>query len=93
MHAMHREFREEAGIIELEWEPTAILFHSKYVVHFFEAFDHAIDIAYQASDEPIVIINVEALSAHPIVSDLNFLIPIALDQTGLFKPVLLANVE
>lgn len=92
--AMCREFREEAGVDITSWSPVAILAGPDFEVHFFATFDDAISEVRTVEDEEIVVVDVtHALTLPHLIPNLRVIIPLALDNTGIVKPVLLADVR
>lgn len=91
--AMDREFTEEAGVAGISWQKVAVLTHTQWVVHFFSAYvEHEVfDSARTTTDEPIVRVNVADLPHRKMIPNLRVLIPLALDQTGIVKPVMLTD--
>ena len=89
LQAMHREFFEEAGVSGIDWKPLAALTGPNFHVAFYVAFDDVIDQAYTAEDEPILKIGVRHVlqPGSRIIENLRVLIPLALDTTGIVKPV------
>jgi 8-oxo-dGTP pyrophosphatase MutT (NUDIX family) len=90
LEAMIREMQEEAGLDVLDWQPVADLSGAGFIVHFFAAFNVDIDAAIALTDEPIFIHELAALPLN-LLPNLRLLIALALDGSGIAKPVLLAN--
>lgn len=91
LQAQVREFEEEAGIRLESWEPVADLRGEHFRVGFFAAFDRVIDDAYSVTDERVGIYPVADLFRLPLVPNLRVLVPLALDLTGIVKPVRLLD--
>jgi 8-oxo-dGTP diphosphatase len=88
LEAMNREFLEEASICDLDWQPTADLQGKTWTVHFFAAFSDLIWFAKNGTDESL---SVQSSSANDNLwlPNLRLLISIALDNSGISKPVFL----
>lgn len=97
LEAMRREFREEAGLDIADWTPTAILSGDNFEVHFFAAFSELYMDARTMETEEIVRAGVGwALNWHEcphLIPNLRVIIPLALDDTGIAKPVLLTDLR
>jgi 8-oxo-dGTP diphosphatase len=89
LDAMRREFNEEAGLTIDGWMADSILNGPDFVVHFFHAWaDRETFLRAQPmTDEPIVPVNLALLSEHKVVSNFPVLVSIALDRSGIAKPV------
>jgi 8-oxo-dGTP diphosphatase len=93
--AMAREFLEETGVLvpHSDWVEFAILATPHATIHFFKAFDD--DLAkvetFENKGERVHQIAVRNVSRLPHVPNLSFLIPLALDQSGVRLPVLLTD--
>ena len=85
--AMNREFAEEAGLSGLDWREDAVLRGAGFSVRFYSAFSAAIDDAAALTDEPVRVHPVSALADLPVLGNLRFLVPLALDTSGIVKPV------
>lgn len=92
--AMVREFWEETGIstIQNDWFMFCTLTGFKsglpdFTVYFFESFSDKYKDAYSKTDEKIKLVSVNALSRRDILPNLKIIIPLALDETGIIKPV------
>ena len=91
LDAMRREFREEAGIDGLTWEEFATLGGPDFKVHFFAAFGDQISTARQTTDECLIVARVTTIQTLAVIPNLRVLIPLALDESGIVKPVHLAD--
>jgi len=94
--AMVREFGEETGVVlpGEAWRPVAILSGPDFEVHFFAAFDDVIGAVRTVEDEEIVVTTTaEAMVDAALIPNLRVIIPIALDDTGIAKPVMLTDVR
>ena len=95
INAMEREFYEEAGLTVLNWRPVAVLTGKQFIVHFFSAWADVefFDSARAQTDEPLVRLNLSDMWKAPIIPNLRFLLPLALDTTGIAKPVMLEDLS
>jgi 8-oxo-dGTP diphosphatase len=93
LQAMNREFQEEAGISGLEWDHVSTLNGPDYQVHFFSTWASAkiYNEAKTQTDEPLVKSNVARLWQFETVPGLYIMIELALDDSGVVKPVILTN--
>lgn len=89
--AMRREFQEEAGLYVHDWDHVASLSGDGFVVHFFCASDANFDCATQMTDEALVPITVRMMDDFSLINNLRVLIPLALDRSGIKKPVMLTD--
>lgn len=85
--AMDREATEEAGLAGLDWQPVCILTGGTFRVFFFAAFDERAHEAQSLTDEPVEFFPVSALWGLPLVPNLRVIIPLALDRSGIRKPI------
>jgi 8-oxo-dGTP diphosphatase len=85
--AMDREMAEEAGLLGLPWEPLAVLRGANFCVHFFQAFSDRIWDAHPLTDEKVQVFLLHGLPGLPVIPNLRVLIPLALDRSGIVKPV------
>lgn len=87
--AMHREFREETGVDGVRWNETVILEGRDWKVTFFHAFGNPYACEQQEGEIewPMVMETSEALKSPQVIPNLKVIIPIALDNTGINKPV------
>jgi 8-oxo-dGTP diphosphatase len=94
LEAMHREFSEEARLEDLSWQAVAVLRGAEFEVHFFSAWcePYVFYAARAGTDEPLVTANPDDLCRLPVIPNLRFLVPLALDDTGIVKPVMLADI-
>lgn len=84
--AMEREFSEEVGCAGFVWQPVSVLFGKTFHVHFFMTFTDQIDVR-SMTDEQVEIIPLNQLHLHSFVSSLPLMIALALDESGIVKPV------
>jgi 8-oxo-dGTP diphosphatase len=95
LDAMVREFREEAGLslIPTCWSPVAVLTGDSFCVHFFSCWVYpgVFEDATAQTDETLVPVYVRDLHLFPIIPNLHVLIPLALDRSGIVKPVMLRD--
>lgn len=86
--AMRREFTEETGVDRYDWKQFATLTGKDFVVHFYSAFNDDVQKVKTMEDEGIEIWVVErALLNQDLIPNLRVMIPLALDDTGIVKPV------
>lgn len=90
---MRREFLEEGGIDIASWDPVAILRGATFEVHFFSAWTDRVTFgsARAMTDEQLEAIPVDNLGRDDIIPNLRVLIPLALDRSGIVKPVILQD--
>jgi len=86
--AMSREFKEEAGVLipPGDWQHMATLFNEHFECRFFRAFSDLALNAQTMKTENVSIVPVKNITNLPIVTNLHWLIPMALDE-GLHFPV------
>lgn len=86
--AMRREFQEEAGVDRYDWKQFATLTGKGFVVHFYSCFVPDFENVGTMTDEAIEIWYVPtALRSDDLIPNLRVMIPLALDDTGIVKPV------
>ena len=81
--AMVREFREETGVEIRAWEAFAVMLGQDWSVRCFRAFDTDALISIRSMEaERVVIADVERVRSRalPVIANLTWLIPLALDQ-------------
>lgn len=94
LQAMQREFREETGVDRAEWERVVILDGPGFEVHFFAAFDDECWDVETVEQEPIEVHFVEnAIRDKSLIPNLRVVMAIALDDTGIAKPVMLQDLR
>jgi 8-oxo-dGTP diphosphatase len=93
LDAMRREFAEEAGLRVLNWQLDTVLSGSGWqVLSYSSVVDPAVfDSARTQTDEVLVPVRVDELYRYPVVSNLRVLIPLALDRSGIAKPLVLTD--
>ncbi|MEG3175831.1 NUDIX domain-containing protein [Sphingomonas sp. RB3P16] len=90
--AMIREFAEEGGVVVTGWQPVAVLTGSDFIVHFFAAFSDVIDSVMSMEAEQIEIRKTNVHLRDPmLMANLGCLIPLALDRSGIVKPVIMTD--
>jgi 8-oxo-dGTP diphosphatase len=93
LQAMIRECWEETGIATeargLEWQHFATLIGVDYHVEIFALFSQVVFYALQRTDEALQILPHRDLPESRIMPNLPVLIALALDESGITKPVLL----
>lgn len=83
--AMVREYKEETGITSVyeDWERFACVRGSDFSVHFFAAFNDSLLGVTSLTDEVVGVFPAPPFdgvtAGYPIISNLNWLIPLALD--------------
>jgi 8-oxo-dGTP diphosphatase len=88
--AMVREFQEEAGVLIPEWQRLAKIERLDGTVHFFSAFSDDIDLIQTMTDELVNLHLVKEAVHYPnLMPYLRFLIPLALDDGDIEKPIYL----
>lgn len=87
--AMEREFGEEAGVTDIDWQPVADLHGPDWVCHFFAGFSVNIAFVRSQEAEQIAVYGVQHVlsGAYPLMSNLPVLLALALDRSGIVKPV------
>jgi 8-oxo-dGTP diphosphatase len=79
IQCMIREFREETGHIHVEWELFAKMQNSEFKVFCFVGFGD-VDALKTTTEEEVVVIHVEDVRKYNTISNVRWLIPIALDD-------------
>lgn len=89
LDAMRREFQEEAGLDIDTWKPAAILEGPDFVVHVFYAWAGTglFSSARAQTDEPLEALSTADIQCRDVMPNIRVLIPIALDESGISKPV------
>jgi 8-oxo-dGTP diphosphatase len=91
--AMIRECWEETGISTeargLEWQHVAPLTGENFLMPVYSLFSQVVFYAIQRTDEPLQILPHRALPESRIMPNIPVLISLALDESGITKPVLL----
>ena len=85
--AMVREFAEETGLQITTWELFATRTGPGFTVRCYVAFSRFLDTVKTTTDEDVEIWYVNDLQLAGMLPDLRVLILLALDQTGIAKPV------
>jgi len=86
--AMIREFKEEAGVGWVFWNELAILRGEDFIVHFFYTFTDEVYQVRTIEAERIEIFELPyAQHLSRLMPNLRTLIPLALDTSGISKPV------
>jgi 8-oxo-dGTP diphosphatase len=96
--AMEREFKEETGvhIPAIHWEPVAVLKGPDWVVYFQCAFDDKANECKTVTDEKIWIVtpaDIHQKRRWEVMPNLRVLIPLAMDMSGISKPVLILDAN
>lgn len=85
VEAMRREFKEEAGADIAEWREFALLKEKPGDVKFLVAHgDYALT---SMTDEPVAWYKIDDLKNAPIMPDLHWLIPLALDDNNRYVSI------
>lgn len=89
LECMDREASEEAGLPGLRWELVASLAAARagFHVHFFAAYDDRAHSALTMTDELVEFFPTSSLWGLPLVPNLRVIVPLALDQSGIRRPV------
>ena len=85
--AMVREFREETGvtILEDDWKDLGVLKNDEWQVFFYFAVSPQIpDKLESLTDEEVMAVHVKNLNNLPVIPNLRWLIPMALDPNHQF---------
>lgn len=87
--AQAREFAEETGvdIHPSKWVAFATLNGAGYLVRCFYAFDDAVRNILSITDEPVSLYRVADLPNLPAIPNLQYLIPLALDEEHIGVPL------
>lgn len=88
LEAMKREFQEETGADVDDWREFAFLNHSGNEVHFFVALSEEVTLR-SLTIEKVDWYNIDDVVTwqHPIINNLSWLIPLALDKDGVFVKI------
>ncbi len=88
--AMRREFNEETGLSVKDWVKFAQLKGPDFFVTFYSTnlTPEKFDAAKTTTDEQLVDVRVTDIWHLPVVPNLRVMIPLALDESGIQKPVL-----
>lgn len=92
--AMAREFAEETGVETApdDWSPVAVLGNETFRVHFFAAFDDRVFEVRTIEDEEVAVGYVAGFLGNPdLIPNLRVMIALALDNSGIAKPVALVD--
>ncbi len=92
LQAMIREAGEEAALV-VEWEHVAILKGDDFRIDFFTAFDDAVLGARSLTDEMVghVPVPLVASDMMQMLPNLPLMVSLALDRSGIAKPVFLQD--
>jgi len=82
LFAMIREFKEETGVEIKEWKEFCKLQSNSFEVYFFKAFGDISQVKTM-EEEQIEVINVSDLYSEDVISNLDWLIPMALDTDNI----------
>jgi 8-oxo-dGTP diphosphatase len=87
LEAIRREFLEETGVEIQSWEETCSLTGKDWEFHFFHTFNDDVFNVRMMTDEAILLTEIVELDHTEIIPNLRVIIPLALDETGIVKPV------
>ena len=91
--AMRREFLEETGVAISAWKPVVVLSSPRFEVHFFAAFsDHVYRVKTMEAEEIMCLPVERVLGQEQLIPGLRTQITIALDESGIAKPVMIDAV-
>lgn len=94
LEAMVREFHEETGVYNHHWERIAGLKHRDAMIWFFAAFSESVFNVETKTDEAVELLRVADLKLYGgTVKNLPFILALALDQSGIQKPLMLTDVS
>ena len=82
LHAMIREFKEEAGVEIKTWKEFCKLQSDNFEVYFFKAFGDVTQVKTM-EEEQIEVVNVSNLYNEDVLCNLDWLIPMALDKDNI----------
>lgn len=88
--AMIREFSEETGVTVFNdrWTCFSVLTGDGFEIDFFVAFsDEVYGVQTMEAEVVEVLVATTALASHTLIPNLKVMIPLALDQTGIARPV------
>jgi 8-oxo-dGTP diphosphatase len=82
IEAMRREFKEETGIYQNDWNSLIILYGQDWVVYFFYAVAQPQQFEYVQTmeEEEVFKIDINDLQNYDHISNLDFLIPMAINK-------------
>ena len=83
--AQKREFEEETGVLVISWNSYVIVKGEDYTVEFFWAISPMWHECKTTTDEQVEIIPLTELTDYPIIENLNWLIPLAVDKITNFS--------
>jgi ADP-ribose pyrophosphatase YjhB (NUDIX family) len=86
--AMRREFRAKVGVDVPIWSPLAVMNNANWMIDFYYAFSEDLPMVKPDTDESCRPYDVSwAVRSTETVAHLRWLIPLALDTSGVFKPI------
>jgi len=88
---MRRQCEEETNLSGLDWQHIATMVHGSSSITVFATFTQAVFHAIRKMDEVLQIFPHRNLPERRILPNLPVLIALALDESGITKPVLLHN--
>lgn len=84
--AMRREFKEETGLDVADWRVFCRLMGDKFSVHCFTAIGDTSKVRTMETEE-VVAVPLSVLDRTPVIPNLRWLIPLALDNDRVFATV------
>lgn len=85
--AMKREFEEETGLEISDWHYFATMDCVSCIVHCFNASSEDYRKVKSNTDEEIIIIEIAKLHLHPIISNISWLVNMAIDPDHRFSSI------
>lgn len=82
LQAMHREFLEEAGVQDVDWEAITVVRNEHFSLEIFRAFSEEVWNVASQEEEQVGIYGVRTLNTPeaPTVDNLRWIIPMLLDR-------------
>ena len=78
LECQRREFREETGLNVDDWCEFAVMHGGRFVVHTFATVHHRFNSVQTQTDEPVGVFPISTLHHLNVVSNVRFLVPMAL---------------
>ena len=85
-HAQRREFREETGVDISHWQAFAVLQAPRALIRCFRTFSDKVYDVVTATDEKVELVSLIELRDYPLIHNLSYLIPLALDDEHIGVP-------
>lgn len=85
LQAVRREFKEETGLIVLDWEPTVVLWGSNWGMNVFRSFAplDVLRCVRTVEEEPVGVYEIATLGQLQLASGMDWIIPLSLDEAGI----------